>query len=345
MARGLDRGSGVQAAALALEPGAAPIRPTEIKARQARPAESLYRVRSSHLYMANRFKEGPGTAYRGEVQKVLQTLRWDPIDGSLVAIASGDRAGSDASNGVGAAVVGRFGLGPEVVTWLRERGLGQDLRRGAGPGLSLLELCSCIALGPRPSDGVRAALDARRTRGDPRVYAGSARFFWRKSYHLALPDGIGLGGHLDPADGWHAEGGQYEAGAPMFGGPVWRRRARRPAAGGTGRRDAETENARPADSFDPRPAYRFGGLDEATADRLGPELPHPGAAQEIRFEPFVLRVGDLDPWPPNPLLRAPAEAGRPRLRDNRDRSGLAAWYRPCPGIVTMRWLVSPRLEE
>jgi hypothetical protein len=159
---------------------------------------------------------------------------------------------------------------------------------------------------------------------------------------LALPDAIGLGGRLDPADRWHAEGGQYEASAPVFDEPVWRRRPRQPAAS---QRQAGSENARPADSFDPRPAYLFDGLEVETADRLHQEIPAPGTGQGARFQPFVLRVGALASWPPNPLLRAPADAGRSGVTENPDRSGLAAWYRPCPGSLTMKWLVSPRLDQ
>lgn len=352
MARSFDSGPGGSAASIAIESGDAAvtrIRRAAATGRQAEPIEAYYRVQSGHLYMANTFKDGSGKAYRGEVQKVLQTLRWDPIDGKLYALASDDQPGAETSADGGAPAAGRFGLGPEVANWLRERGLDQDLRDRSSPGLFLLELCSCITLDPKSGDGARPALDAQRARGKPKVYAASARFLWRRSYHLALPAAIGLGRDSDPADRWHAEGGQYEASAPVFDGPVWRRRPRQPAAAGrfvpTASRKAGSENTRPADSFDPRPAYLFDGLEAETADRLHPEIPAPGTGQGARFQPFVLRVGALASWPPNPLLRASVDAGRPGLSDNPEQNGLGAWYRPCPGSLTMSWQVSPRLDD
>lgn len=352
MVRSFDRGPGVSAAAIALGSGsgaAMPIRQTAMTGRQARPVEALYRVRSGHLYMANTFKDGPGKAFRGEIQQILLTLRWDPVDGRLFALASGEQRDSATSAGDGAAAAGRFGLGPEVANWLREHGLGQDLQDLSNSSLSLLELCSCIALDPSSGEGARAVLrtlEDRRTCGELAVYAGSARFFWRKTYHLALPAAIGVGGGSDPVGGWHPEGGQYEAGAPMFDGPVWRRRPRRPGSAKAfipeaGGHQAGAENMRPADSFDPRPAHQFHGLEAEMAGL--PDLAAPGAGGAIRFQPFLLRVGGFAPWPPNPLLRA--EAGRPGRPMHAEQSGLAAWYRPCPGRLTMSWLVSPRLDQ
>ena len=356
MVRNFDREPGVSAAVIALESGtgaAMPIRQTAMTGRQGRPVEALYRVRSGHLFMANTFKDGPGKAFRGEIQKVLLTLRWDPIDGRLFALASGEQRDSATAASDGAAADGRFGLGPEVANWLRERALGQDLQDLSNPGLSLLELCSCIAVDPSSGEGARAALrtlEDGRARGELAVYAGSARFFWRKTYHLALLAAISVGGGSDPVGGWHPEGGQYEAAGLMFDGPVWRRRPRQPAFAeaftpGAGSRQANAENMRPADSFDPRPAYLFDGLEAETAGLLDLEIPVPGAGQAIRFQPFLLRVGGLAPWPPNPLLRDAAGAGRPGRLGHPELSGLAAWYRPCPGNLTMRWLVSPRLDQ
>lgn len=326
------------------------------------PPGAIFSVRSSHLYLSSAFRDAPGNAHRGEVQTVLRTLRWDPIEGQVVALHAGavngpgDTSTSDGWDRELASAQRRLGLGPEVSRWLARS--GRDANSGAGgeglsTGLWLMELCSCFAGGAEPDEATRAglnALKAYKAAGGMGIYWGSERFYWRRGYHLVRPGPIRVSENSTPEGDWHAEGGQYNDIVPASWQGPWRRRAAAPqvfAPRAPLAREApgEGENARPADSFDPHAGYRFEDLEEIEVD-LAPRLggPSQGPGSRLRFRPFVLRFGRLVSWPPNWLqsgeaTRPEADLGRPV-----ERARLSAWYAFSRSALTMTWRVSPALD-
>ncbi len=288
-----------------------------------------YRVGPAQLWLAHPFQQAPAGPIQQAVQNVLQTLRWDPIDGRQVTLAPAAR-----QDGPSAMAVDRqpaettldLSLSEGAAQWLAKRDTG---------GLHLLQLGACVAGGLAPEPAMRQSLtvlQAYKARGGQSVFVGGEGFYWRLSSHLALPGPIAARLDPDRSAAWHAEGGEYRRARDGRAEGLWRRRRRQ----GAGQPDLTRENRRPADSFDPEPAFLFEPMhDLACQIELG------GNRVEVAFRPFVARLARLRPWPPDGperLAEAAVESPVPAA------SRLAAWFAPCDADLTMSWQVSPPLD-
>nr|MCH9669907.1 N,N-dimethylformamidase [Gammaproteobacteria bacterium] len=165
-----------------------------------------------------------------------------------------------------------------IIDWLEQCGIAFDViteddidREGA----QLLAPYQCVMTGTHPEYPSLAVLDAIRTfqeQGGRFIYFGGNGFYWRVSYHPEMPGIMEMRRAEDGIRAWLAEGGEYYHGFTGELGGMWRRMGRAPqSVAGTGMTaqgfDVSTYYERTADSFDPRAAFIFDGIDKD--ERIG----------------------------------------------------------------------------
>lgn len=303
-------------------------------------AVQSYRIGSSQLLQAHSVLGSVGPV-RGAIQSVLQTLRWDPMEGHRLALRA-DPKGRLPSTLTGGRLAGAEGGATElwpliadtaVADWLAGQAPGAPAG-WLGPSPYLLEVSACVAPGMGPEAETQAALEALRAykaAGGRAVHAAGPNFFWRRSYHLALVSGVEAESTAR-LEAWHAEGGQYLRVDGTEGQVPWRRRAR-PGAWRV------EDNQRPVESFDPDANYLLAGLTATlgSAETPGDALP------TVNFHPFVSRIAPLRLWPRHCF----DPAAWPLTLDlalNPGTTHLAAWYVPRRYAGCLTWQVSPTLR-
>ncbi len=165
-----------------------------------------------------------------------------------------------------------------IIDWLEEKGIAFDVITEDdldAEGDALLAPYRCLLTGTHPEYPSLRMLDAFATfqnRGGRFIYFGGNGFYWRTSYHPALPGVIEMRRGEDGIRTWLAEGGEYYHGFTGELGGMWRRMGRPPqSVAGTGMTaqgfDRSTHYLRTPHSFDPRISFAFDGV--GSDERIG----------------------------------------------------------------------------
>jgi N,N-dimethylformamidase len=165
-----------------------------------------------------------------------------------------------------------------IIDWLDAKGFAYDVITEDdldAEGLALLAPYRCVMTGTHPEYPSKRMLDAYtayQTQGGRFIYLGGNGFYWRTSYHPALPGVIEMRRAEDGIRSWLAEGGEYYHSFTGELGGMWRRMGRAPqSVAGTGMTaqgfDVSTYYERTPASFDARVAFIFAGI--GATERIG----------------------------------------------------------------------------
>lgn len=165
-----------------------------------------------------------------------------------------------------------------ITDWLEEKGIAFDVITEddlEAEGEALLRPYRCVITGTHPEYPSKRMLDAFaafQNRGGRFIYLGGNGFYWRTSYHPALPGVIEMRRAEDGIRSWASEGGEYYHSFTGELGGMWRRMGRAPqSVAGVGMTaqgfDLSTHFERTPASFDARVAFAFDGI--GPAERIG----------------------------------------------------------------------------
>jgi N,N-dimethylformamidase len=206
-------------------------------------------------------------------------------DGSGVSISSRLRPILNMRPGHTTSWVGPAGTGPwqfnadlHVTAWLEDMGHAHDVATDEDlheQGLSLLERYRVVITGTHPeyySTAMLAAMQAYLNRGGRLIYLGANGFYWRIAFHPERPGAIELRRVEDGVRDWSGEPGEYYMSFTGEYGGLWRRNGRPPQMlTGVGfiaqGFDVSSYYRRLPDSFDPRAAFIFEGID--ASEKIG----------------------------------------------------------------------------
>lgn len=158
-----------------------------------------------------------------------------------------------------------------LIDWLDALGFQYDVITEDdldAEGLALLAPYRCVMTGTHPEYPSKRMLDAYlayQHQGGRFIYMGGNGFYWRTSYHPALPGVIEMRRAEDGIRSWMAEGGEYYHSFTGELGGMWRRMGHAPqSVAGVGMTaqgfDVSTYYERTSASFDPRVAFMFAGI-------------------------------------------------------------------------------------
>lgn len=165
-----------------------------------------------------------------------------------------------------------------IVDWLDAIGISYDVITEDdldAEGVGLLAAYRCVMTGTHPEYPSKRMLDAYSAyqgQGGRFIYLGGNGFYWRTTYHPALPGVIEMRRAEDGIRSWLAEGGEYYHSFTGELGGMWRRMGRAPqSVAGTGMTaqgfDISTYFERTPASLDARAAFIFAGI--GATERIG----------------------------------------------------------------------------
>lgn len=239
-------------------------------------------------------------------------------DGSGVCYSSRLRPILNLRPGITSSWIGSAGTAPwqfnadlALISWLEARGISYDVTTDEDlhrDGLGLLERYRVVMTGSHPeyySRDMYDALTAYLGRGGRLMYLGGNGFYWRIAYHQSLPGVIELRRAEDGIRDWVAEGGEYYHSFTGEYGGMWSRMGRPiHALAGIGMAgqgfDVSSYYQRKQDSYDPRAAFIFSGVDDEIIGNFGTVG---GGAAGIELDRYDRAQGS----PPHALILASSE--------------------------------------
>ncbi len=207
----------------------------------------------------------------------------------------------------------QFSADTHITAWLDTKGFAYDIITDDdlhNEGVALLEPYRCVMTATHPeyySQAMIEALQQYKTRGGRLLYTGANGFYWKVSYHPELPGVIEMRRAEDGMRGWIAEPGEYYHSFTGELGGLWRRNGTPPqSVAGTGFTaqgfDFASPYTRRPESFDPRVAFLFEGVDDDEA--IGDFGVVGGGAAGWEIDRADPRLGT----PPHALVVATADA-------------------------------------